>query len=292
MCDEFTGSDDDDEALARRGVSRREFAALGAAAAIAGWAYPAGSEAASPVLTERTVQVKTPDGVADAFFVHPAKGVHPGIVLWPDIGGLRDAFKAMARRLATSGYAVMAVNQYYRSAPAPVLDSFAQWRTPEGQAKLKPMIAAINPAATTSDAKAFIAFLDGQKAVDRKRKIGTHGYCMGGPFTVRTAAASPARVGAAASFHGANLVSDDPASPVKLIAGTGAAFLFAIARNDDARSPGDKDALKAASLAAHRPAEIEVYPADHGWCVPDSPVYDKAAAEKAWSRMLGLFAAL
>ena len=291
MCDEFTRSDDD-EALARRGVSRREFAALGAAAAIAGWAYPAGSEAASPVLTERTVQVKTPDGVADAFFVHPAKGVHPGIVLWPDIGGLRDAFKAMARRLATSGYAVMAVNQYYRSAPAPVLDSFAQWRTPEGQAKLKPMIAAINPAATTSDAKAFIAFLDGQKAVDRKRKIGTHGYCMGGPFTVRTAAASPARVGAAASFHGANLVSDDPASPVKLIAGTGAAFLFAIARNDDARSPGDKDALKAASLAAHRPAEIEVYPADHGWCVPDSPVYDKAAAEKAWSRMLGLFAAL
>ena len=291
MCDEFTQAEEE-AALTRRGMSRREFAAMGAAVAIAGCSYPAGSKEPSRKLSERVVQITTPDGIADAFFVHPAKGSYPGIVLWPDIAGLRDAFKLMARRLADSGYAVLAVNQYYRSAPAPVLGSFAGWRTPEGQAKLKPMIAAIDPAGTTRDAKAFVAFLDSQAAVDKRRRIGTHGYCMGGPFTVRTAAAVPSRVGAAASLHGANLVSDDPDSPVKLLAATQASFLFAIGRNDDARSPGDKDALKTACAAAHRPAEVEVYPADHGWCVPDTPMYDPKAAEHAWSRMLALFAKL
>jgi carboxymethylenebutenolidase len=291
MCDDFTQSAED-AALARKGLTRREFAALGAAVTVV--ALGAGKGEASPMaaLTEAKVQVTTPDGTADAFFVHPAKGAYPGVLLWPDIGGLRDAFKAMARRLAGSGYAVLAVNPYYRSAPAPVLTSFAQWRTPEGQAKLKPMIALITPEVTTRDATAFVAFLDAQAAVDKRRKIGSNGYCMGGPFTVRTAAAVPGRVGAAASLHGANLVGTDPTSPNNLLARTRSSYLFAIGRNDDARDPAAKDTLRAAAKAAGRPAEIEVYPADHGWCVPDTPMYDQIQADRAWDRMLALYSKL
>jgi carboxymethylenebutenolidase len=172
-----------------------------------------------------------------------------------------------------------------------VLASFAEWRTPEGRARLQPMIAAITPEATTRDAAAFVRWLDRQRAVDKRRKIGSSGYCMGGPFTVRTAAAAPGRVGAAASFHGANLVNDRPDSPHRLLASTGAAYLFAIARNDDARTPTDKDTLRVAAQAAGRPAEVEVYAADHGWCTIDAPVYDQAEAERAWGRMLAMFAA-
>lgn len=285
MCDESIDAD----ATPDRGdaLSRRAFTALAGATALVG---SAGGAATRRGLSQATVRIRTPDGIADAFYLRPARGVHPGVVLWPDIGGLREVFKDMARRLADGGYAVLAVNQYYRSSPAPVLDSFAQWRTPEGQARLKPMIAAITPAGTLRDATAFVGFLDAQGAVDKRRRIATNGYCMGGPFAVRTAAAVPHRVAAVASLHGANLVSDDPDSPVRLIARSDAAFLFAIGRNDDARAPGDKDALRIAAVAAHRHAEVEVYPADHGWCVADSPVYDKVAAEHAWQRMLALFA--
>lgn len=294
MCDEFTRAEED-AALQKRGISRRRFAALGTAAAMAACSKPSRGQGQgqgqgpSTGLPERIVEVNTPDGTADAFFVHPAKGAHPAIVMWPDIAGLREAFKAMARRLAGSGYAVLVVNQYYRSAPAPVFDTFAASSTPEGQARLKPMTDAITPAGTMSDARAFISFLDIQPEVDTRRGIGTCGYCMGGPFAVRTAAAVPPRVAAAASLHGANLVSDDPNSPVNLIARTKAAYLFAIARNDDARAPGDKDALRSACSAAGLTAQIDVFPADHGWCVLDTPVYDKDAAERAWSRMLALF---
>jgi carboxymethylenebutenolidase len=289
MCDEFTLADVD-AAEAGGGISRRGFGLVGAAAALGAWGAEA--LAAGPALVEGMVSVPTPDGTCDAFFVHPAKGRHPGVVMWPDIAGLRDAKKVMARRLAAAGYAVLVVNQYYRTAKAPVLESFAEWRTPAGQDKLKPMIAAINPEATTRDGGAFVKWLDRQKAVDTRRGIGSNGYCMGGPFTVRTAIAAPARVRAAASFHGAALGTDRPDSPHKLLGQTRASYLFAIAQNDDARAPGDKDALKAAAAAAGRPAEIEVYHGDHGWTVPDSPVYNHGEAERAWARMLVLFAKL
>ena len=291
MCDEFTASEEE-AALAAKGVSRREFAAIGAAGVLAACTGGTSEAKGKSALKEAAVTFATPDGTADGFFVHPAKGRHPAVLLWPDIAGLRDAYKEMARRLAGEGYAVLVINHYYRSSPAPIMASMAEWRTPEGQAKLKPMIAALSPAGTTSDAKAAIAFLDAQKAVDTKRGIGTQGYCMGGPYTVRTAAAMPDRVRAAASFHGGGLVTDAPDSPHRLLASTKASFLFAIARNDDARAPGDKDALREAAKAAGRPAEIEVYNADHGWCTLDAPVYDKAEAERAWGRMLALYKAL
>ena len=288
MCDEFTAPA---EALGAARLSRRAFGLAGTAAALSACTGAVAGQT-DAALAEASVTITTPDGSADALFVHPSSGRHPGIVMWPDIAGIRPANIAMARRLATAGFAVLLVNQYYRSAKAPVLGSFGEWRTPAGQDKLKPMIAALSPAGTARDAAAFVTWLDRQPAVDTARGIGTTGYCMGGPFAVRTAVAAPARVAAAASFHGAALVTDQADSPHALLAQTRARYLLAIARNDDARAPTDKDTLKAAAAVAGRPAEIEVYAADHGWTVPDSPVYDQAEAERAWIRLLALLAAL
>jgi len=293
MCDDFSEADNAQWLAARRrladGLDRRQFGLAGASAA-ALTLFPgcasASNEVAELETRSRSVTITTPDGTADAFFVHPASGKHPAFVLWPDIAGLRDAYKVMGQRLAAAGYAVLVVNQYYRSAPAPILKDFAEWRTDAGQEKLKPMIAAITPAGTISDAGAFIDWLDRQAEVDTARKVGSSGYCMGGPFTIRTALARPERLGAIGSFHGANMVNDTPDSPHRQFGRIRAALLIAIAQNDDARQPEAKDALKTAAQAASLPAEIEVYPAQHGWCTIDSPVYDPVQAEKAWSRLL------
>ena len=291
MCDEMTEAENA-AWLREKGVNRREFASIGAG--VAALAVLPGCTTAGEVgsaTASRTVLIDTPDGQADAFFVYPSKGKHPAVIMWPDIAGLRDAYMTMGTRLAAAGFAVLVVNQYYRSSPAPILGSLMEWRAPAGQAKLKPMIAAITPAGTTSDAGAFVAWLDRQKEVDTKKRIGTCGYCMGGPFAVRTAFANPARVGAAASFHGGGLVGDTADAPNKLLAKTQAAYLFAIAQNDDERAPQEKTILRKAADAAGRPAEIEVYPAQHGWCTLDAPIYDREQAEKAWGRMLALFEA-
>jgi carboxymethylenebutenolidase len=295
MCDDFTAQAEADH-LAARGLDRRTFAArsaaLGASMTLAGCTGAVAASGGGKSLTEKMVSITTTDGVCDAFFVHPGKGAHPGIVMWPDIAGLREVKKIMARSLAAQGYAVLVVNPYYRAGPAPIMKSFAEFRTPEGQAKVAPMRAALTPDAVTRDAKAFVAFLDGDAAVDKARGIGSNGYCMGGPFTVRTAAAVPARVKAAASLHGAGLVTDAPDSPHRLLASTKAGYLFAIARNDDAKQPEQKTELAKAAQAAGRPAQVEVYAADHGWTVADSPAYDPDEADRAWQHMLALFAKL
>jgi carboxymethylenebutenolidase len=293
MCDELTVSEQE-RSLARRGMTRRQFAALFTAVAIAGCgSEKAGADAdAGDTLRERMVSITMEDGVADAFFVHPATGAHPGIIMWPDIAGLRDVKKVMARRLAAANHAVLVVNQYYRSSPAPVADSFAEFMEEGARKRISGYRELLTPDAVTRDAKAFVAFLDGEAAVDKARGIGSSGYCMGGPFTVRTAAAVPERVRAAASLHGGGLVTEEPDSPHRLLKETRASFLFAIARNDDAKAPGAKDELRKAADAAGRPAEIDVYGADHGWTVPDSPAWDPGEADRAWQRMLALFASL
>ena len=291
MCDDLTAHEEE-AALAASGLNRRQFAAISAAGVLAACTGSQSEAKPRAGLTESTVAIATPDGTADAFFVRPAKGKHPAIIMWPDIAGSRPAYMEMGRQLASAGYAVLVVNHYYRSAKAPIMASMAEWRTPEGQAKLKPMIAAIKPQGVTTDTMAFVAWLDKQPAVNRQRGIGNIGYCMTGPYTVRAAAAVPRRIKAAVSCHGGGLVTAAPDSPHKLIASTQASYLFAIARNDDARAPGDKDALKAAANAAGRPAEVEVYNADHGWCTLDAPTYDKAEAARAWARILVLFGKL
>ena len=237
-------------------------------------------------VTGSDVNVTTPDGSADCYFVHPASATAPGVLIWPDIFGLRPAFRQMGKRLAESGYSVLVVNPFYRTKKAPTADAGAA--TPIQQ--VMPLARSLNEHTNMTDAKAFIAWLDGQPSVAKNRKMGTQGYCMGGPMAFRTAAAVPGRIGAVASFHGGGLVTDQPNSPHLEAAKSKAQFLIAIAANDDARSPNDKNVLKETFAKANLRAEIEVYAgAAHGWCPPDSRVYDQAQAEKAWSRLLVLY---
>ena len=285
MCDETTLDD-----FASKGLSRRDFAATGALAGLAACTSIESGAGASG-LTESVVQVATADGTMDAFFVHPAKKA-PAVILWPDIAGLREVKKQMARRLAGEGYAVLVANPYYRDAPAPQFADFADFMKQGGFEKVTPWRSkATAPAAITRDAKALVAWLDGQRAVDTKRGIGNQGYCMGGAYTIYSAAAVPARVKAAASFHGGGLATDKGDSP-HLMLQQGHHYLIAIAQNDDAKQPEAKTILRAAAEKLGANAEIEVYPADHGWCVPDSPVYNAAQAERAWGRLLALYAKL
>jgi len=237
-------------------------------------------------VSDSEVTVKTPDGSADCYFVHPASGAAPGVLMWPDIFGLRPAFRQMGKRLAESGYAVLVVNPFYRVKQAPTAEAGAA--TPLQQ--VMPLAQGLNETTHMTDARAFIGWLDSQPAVAKNRKMGTQGYCMGGPIAFRTAAAMPDRVGAVASFHGAGLVTKNPNSPHLQAATSHAQFLVAIAENDDQRSPGDKDAMRETFAKANLPAEIEVYAGSaHGWCPPDSSVYNEPQAEKAWGRLLALY---
>jgi carboxymethylenebutenolidase len=281
MCDQ--DFEHDKEEFERRGmVTRRQFGVLlGAGVAMM---LPKVVDAVA--VTESDVTITTPDGMCDAYFVHPASGTAPGVVVWPDIFGLRPAFRQMGKRLAESGYSVLVVNPFYRVKKAPTAEQGAA--TPiQG---LMPLMQALTETTQMTDAKAFVAWLDRQPSVAKNRKIGAQGYCMGGPIALRTAAAAPDRVGAVASFHGAALVTDQPNSPHLQAAKTKAQFLIAIAANDDMRSPNDKNVLKETFEKAKLPAEIEVYTgAAHGWCPPDSGVYNEPQAEKAWGRLLALY---
>jgi carboxymethylenebutenolidase len=236
-------------------------------------------------VTESDVMVKTPDGTADCYFVHPASGTAAAVLMWPDIFGLRPAFRQMGKRLAESGYSVLVVNPFYRAKKAPTADAGAA--TPIQQ--VMPLAQGLNETTHMTDAKAFIAWLDQQPSVAKNRKVGTQGYCMSGPIAFRTAAAVPERVGAVGSFHGGGLVTNMPNSPHLQAAKSKAQFLIAIAQNDDERAPTDKDVLKDTFAKAKLPAEIEVYAAAHGWCPPDSGVYNEALAEKAWGRLIALY---
>jgi len=268
----------------RTGLSRREFGALTLGAGLMS-ALPAG--AATVETTESEVEIKTPDGTADAYFVHPSKGTHPGVLVWPDIFGLRPAFRQMGKRLAESGYAVLVVNPFYRTKKAPTAPDHPDFNDADTRKMLMGLHDTLNAQTGKTDGQAFVEWLDTQPAVDKKRKIGTTGYCMGGPLVFQTAAAVPGRVGAGATFHGGGLVTDKPDSPSLLIPTMKAHYLIAIAENDDQKQPDAKNVLKAAFAKAKLPAEIEVYKGTmHGWCPPDSQVYNQEQAEKAWSRLL------
>jgi len=273
--------------IGRKGVSRREFGAIGAMAALAACTTVEAESVGG--LTESNISFAAPGGTMDGFFVRPASGSHPAVILWPDIAGIREAKRVMARRLAASGYSVLVPNPYYRSAPAPQFADFEDWRGSGGMQKVGPWMAQNTPAAIGETTRAVVAWLDQQGSVDSGRGVGVQGYCMTGPWTIRGAAAVPDRIRGAASFHGGGLVGDAPDSPDKLFSQSRAGHLIAIAKNDDAQAPTAKDVLKAAAAAAGRPAEIEVYQGDHGWTVPDSPVYNQAEADRAWERLLALY---
>jgi carboxymethylenebutenolidase len=287
MCDNDLLNDMQEFRRRSAELSRRQFGALSFGAGLAAMLPPLADAAETK---GEDVEIKTPDGVADAYFVHPAKGSHPGVLIWPDIFGLRAAFKQMATRLAESGYAVLVINPFYRTQKAPTAPEHPDFNDPATRNALMSLAGTLNANTARIDATAFLAYLDAKSAVDKKRKMGTTGYCMGGPFTLYTAAAFPERIGAGASFHGGGLVTDKSDSPHLLASKAKASYLFAIAENDDMRQPEAKDALRDAFAKAGLPAEVEVYAGTlHGWCPPDSQVYNHDQAEKAWSRMLALF---
>ena len=277
-------------------LSRRDFLALSVAA---GLAAAAGSTLASAQqVVETDVTIKMPDGTCDAAFIHPRSGSHPGVLIWADAFGLRPAMRDIGKRIAAEGYSVLVPNPFYRVAKAPVFDnpSSFDYQNQADMAKLKPLMASVNaPGAAEKDAVAYIAFLDAQSQINKAKKIGTQGYCMGGRLVVKTAAALPDRVGAGASFHGGGLVTDKPDSPHLLAPKIKARMYFGVASNDDQRQPDAKDKLREAFAAAKVPAEIEVYPARHGWCVPDmptengAPIYSRPEAERAWSKLVALY---
>ncbi|OLB62307.1 MAG: dienelactone hydrolase [Acidobacteria bacterium 13_2_20CM_2_66_4] len=289
--------DHNESAEAPTDLSRRDFVAMSIAAGLA--AAAGSSSAADLQVVETNVEVKTPDGVCDAAFIHPATGSHPGVLIWPDAFGLRPSMRDIGKRIAAEGYSVLVPNPFYRLAKAPVIQdpSSFSFQNPADMAKLQPLMASINAAgAAEKDASAYVAFLDAQPQVNKAKKMGTQGYCMGGPLVVRTAAALPDRIGAGASFHGGGLVTNTPASPHLLAPKIKARMYFGIASNDDMRQPDAKDKLREAFAAAKVPAEIEVYPESlHGWCVPDmpmqngKPIYNKPDAEKAWAKLVALY---
>ena len=280
-------------------ISRRDFLARSVAAGLV--AATSSSFGATLAVIESEVTVKTPDGTCDAAFIHPASGAYPGIIIWPDALGLRPAMRDMAKRLAAEGYSVLVPNPFYRISKAPQFATAANldFNNPDTMAKIRPLMSSIQSAGNAEkDAVAYVAFLDAQPQVDKTKKIGTQGYCMGGGLVVRTAATVPERIGAGASFHGGGLVTDKPDSPHLLAPKIKARMYFGVAANDDQRQPDAKDKLKESFAKASVPTEVEVYPAKHGWCVSDmpvedgAPIYDKVEAERAWSKLLATYKTL
>jgi len=273
-------------------LSRRDFVAMGIAAGIV--AAAGGASAADLQVVEKDVEITTPDGTCNAAFIHPTSGSHPAVLIWADAFGLRPALRDMGKRLAAQGYTVLVPNPFYRVTKDPKLDT-ATFDFAKDRDKIQPLMNSINAdGAAEKDAVAFIAWLDQQKEVNKSKKIGTQGYCMGGPLVMRTAASS-ARIGAGGSFHGGGLVTNNPNSPHLLAPKIHARMYFGVAKNDDERQPDAKDKLKAALDAAHVVNKIEVYPANHGWCMSDmpapanAPIYSKPEAERAWGELLALY---
>jgi carboxymethylenebutenolidase len=286
MCDELTEKDKE-EYFRKQGITRREFNKRGAGAALLMMLPPVAN---ALDVVESDVLVETPDGMADCYFVHPASGAHAAVIVWPDIVGIRASFRMMGKRLAESGYSVLVVNPYYRTVKGNAVPDGSSFGTPAIREALMPHARSLNPETCVTDGRALVKFLDAQPSVDTDRKIGTTGYCMTGSYTMRLAAAIPDRIGAGGSFHGGGLASDSESSPHLLASQMKAGFLIAIAASDDENDPNAKVLLREAFDAAGVSAEIEVYEDTlHGWCPPDSAVYNEAQAERAWERLLALF---
>ena len=284
MCDSDSEPFIVDTSLTRRGL------VVGLSSVAATLALPDLALAANVVETD--VTVKTAAGAADAVLFHPAgRGAWPAVLLWPDILGLRPVFREMGRRLAAQGYTVLVPNPFYRTRRAPIVTGPFDFGDKAAVAKLFELKATLTDAGVDSDTRAYLAFLDRQRQVDRRKGAGVQGYCFSGPFAFRAAALRPDRIRAVATFHGGGLVTKESNSPHLLIPRTRAAFLIAIAQNDDHAQPEAKTILKAGFAAAKRPAVVEVYPADHGWCVAGSQAYNQAAAERAWRELLKLYRA-
>src|SRR5450631_4264411 len=251
-------------------ISRREFTALSIAAGVAAATGASGAAAAQMVDTD--VQVTTAAGVCDAALIRPQTGSWPGVILFPDVFGLRPTMRDMAKRLAADGFTVLVPNPFYRTTKPPGLSPDIDFNNPTDRAKIDVLRAPLTSDAVMQDASAYVKFLDSQASVNKNAKMGVFGYCMGGPMTMQAADANPDRIGAGATFHGGGLVTDKPNSPHLLIPKMHSRMYIAIAASDDTKQPDAKDTLKSSFAAAKVPAEVLVYEGTfHGWTVRDMP---------------------
>jgi carboxymethylenebutenolidase len=280
--------------IADTSVTRRSVVlSISAVAAAGGVTLPAFAEdAGARPVSEKDVAVRTAEGSADAALFYPSsKGQWPAVLMWPDILGLRPVFREMGKRLAAQGYVVLVPNPYYRTKKAPVVQGAFDFSNKDQMNEIMAFRNALTDEMVDRDSAAHISFLDAQPQTDKHRKAAVQGYCMSGPISFRTAAVRPDRIGAVATFHPGALVTDKPSSPHLLIPRSRASYLVLIAKNDAERMPNEEGALKTAFAAAHRSARVEVYPANHGWCVAGSQTYDEQQAERAWAELLPFYRA-
>jgi carboxymethylenebutenolidase len=236
--------------------------------------------------------ITTPDGTCPVTLSTPVgDGPWPGVVIYPDAGGVRPTMQEMAERLATLGYAVLLPDVYYRNGSWAPFDMKAVFGDDAERRRLFAMMKAITPEVMAADAQAFFAYLAGRPDVAGDR-FGTTGYCMGGRTSLMVAGRVPDRVAAAMSFHGGGLAAEnDPDSPHLLADRMRAAVYVGAAQNDSSYTPEQSEVFDAALTAAGVEHVVEWYPAEHGYAVPDTAAYDEAAAEKHWQAMAKFFGA-
>jgi carboxymethylenebutenolidase len=238
-----------------------------------------------------TDTVTTPDGTCTVrLFTPEGEGPWPGVVMYPDAGGVRDTFDEMAAKLADLGYAVLLPDVYYRLGDWEPIDMKTAFSDPEQRKRLMSMIGSITPDTMATDAAAFFDYLVARPEVSGDR-FGLTGYCMGGRTAVVVAGRLPDRVAAAASFHGGGLVTDSEDSPHLRAEDIQAVVYVAGAENDGSFSAEHAEQLEKALTAAGVDHKIETYPAAHGYAVPDNASYDAAAADRHWTAMREFFGA-
>ncbi|TSD97251.1 dienelactone hydrolase family protein [Skermania sp. ID1734] len=240
-----------------------------------------------------TVNIQTPDGTCDAYFARPeADGRYPAILFYMDAFGLRPTIADMVTHLAGNGYCVLAPNVFYRNGPAPVIDMpdmSVEGARQKFFAAVMPMMRRITPERAVRDAGAYLDFLANNESVAGDR-FGATGYCMGGVLAMRTAAAYPDRIVAAASFHGGRLATDSDDSPHRLASDIRAELYFAHAENDQSMNGAAIARLEQALTEAGVPYRSEVYPGtQHGFTMADTPVFDADALARHWENLFDLF---
>jgi carboxymethylenebutenolidase len=241
-----------------------------------------------PTITDT---ITTPDGTCPITLATPdGDGPWPGVVMYPDAGGARETFTQMATQLAGHGYAVLVPDVYYRTPGWEPFEMASVFTNPDERARLFRMIGTVTPDIMETDANAFFDHLQARPEVSGTR-FGTTGYCMGGRTSLIVAGRVPDRVAAAMSFHGGGLVTDDPTSPHLAADRIQAAVYVGGAANDASFTAEDAETLDKALTAAGVEHTVEIYPAGHGFAVPDNGPYDKAAADRHWTAMKDFFGA-
>jgi carboxymethylenebutenolidase len=242
-------------------------------------------------MSEREIEIHTSDGMSEGVLYQPDGGRRwPGIIFLTDIGGIRDATREMARRLAAEGYCVLLPNVFYRNARPPVFGFPRVIGEEQTMRRIAELTAPLTPEALERDALSYIEYMANRDSV-REGAMGVVGHCFTGGVALRVAAARPDRIAAAVSFHGGGLYTDAPTSPHLVLPRIKASLYLAHAIKDNSMPPEAIEKLEEALAAWGGKYESEVYDgAYHSWTALDSPVYNERQAERAFQKMTELFA--